>query len=661
MERHGFEVKKIRIAVVIASMVVEYAQQTLMGLTDEAKKCNADVYIFNAQASPDETVKHNVGEYNIYKLIDYSAFDGVILFANLIQGNSVFNEVIEKLRQAQVPTVSVDTAIEGFYHVGIRNYEAMRTIVEHFVEHHGFTRINYISGMDFNTDSQERFAAYRDVLTEHGLPVEEKRIFKGPFTQFSGEAAVVEMLRRREQEGEALPQAVICATDSIAIGVRSMFLKHGIRIPEDVAISGFDNTFEARSAIPSMTTVDRDQHNIGVQACKKIVARIRGEETLMQELFPAIPIIAGSCGCDMSDHTDTTAIRSRYLDLVQHYERYLYECNAMIEDLNETKNLEEFLEHLHRYVGAVESKGFFLCLDKELLEDLKFISDQPHGEVFHDNYVADGFPQRMAVVMAYEGGAYVPYDDFDVKQMWPWQEELRKEEGGNVYVFSPIHFRDRCMGYTIVENCYFATSSPLFSAWLINIADALESLRKQAHLKSMLERLDHMYVIDPLTKLYNRFGFARYTGDRFRESAEQGKELMILFADLDGLKKINDHYGHDKGDIAIKGAADALRNACVGDEVCARFGGDEYVVYAQGYTESDARAFCARLEEQIRRINEKLQEPFSVEISYGYEIVHPGKRDHIDRFIDEADNLMYNNKKRKKSEFSHKSEKIQKN
>ena len=82
MKREG---KKRRIAVVVASMEVEYAGKTLQGIEKEAHALGMDVYVFNASVSTDETLKHNIGEYNIYNLIDYTLFDGVILFANLIQ------------------------------------------------------------------------------------------------------------------------------------------------------------------------------------------------------------------------------------------------------------------------------------------------------------------------------------------------------------------------------------------------------------------------------------------------------------------------------------------------------------------------------------------------------------------------------------------------
>lgn len=634
--------KKRKLAVIMASMDVEYAHDTLSGIMEEAYKRDYDIFVFNVYASSDETLKHNIGQYNIYSLANYSMFDAVIVFANLIQGHTAFNSVIERIRAAAVPTISIDADIEGFCHIGIDNYNSMKKIVEHLIEQHGFTKINYITGQDFNTDSQERQAAYCDALREHGIKVESGRIFPGPFSVDHGKEAALAML----ESGKELPQAVACATDSIAMGVRRIFQENGIRIPEQVAISGFDNTFEARNCLPKLTTVERNQKSVGRKVVRKLDGFLNKEAELTGEAFPTTPVFAGSCGCAVKEQEKIDSIREKYLDIRDHYEKYLYESNMMIEDLNDSKTFRDFLERVKRYIEKLGCDYFYLCLNKELIEDLQYAGgDEPQGG-FHDRHLVDGYPDIMSVALAYENGSYVSYEDFPSRQMWPWQQEKAGESC--TYLFSPLHFRDRCFGYTVIGNCEFALTSPLFRTWLINLSNSLESLRKQAKLQCLLERLDKMYVTDSLTGLYNRFGFARYTGDSFRECVQEGRRFMIFFADMDGLKGINDRYGHDKGDIAIKTVADALKGASTRQEVCARFGGDEYVVYAAGYTQEDASAFCKRFETLLLQYNETLGQPFPINASYGYEIIVPGEGDIIDKYIDRADNRMYQQKKEKK-------------
>lgn len=632
-----------KIAVILASMNVEYASETLRGIAKEAKENGVDIYIFNADASTDETLKHNIGEYNIYQLADYNMFDGVILFANLIQGYSVYSSVIEQIKAAGVPTVSIDSEIDGFCFVGVENYNPMKTIVAHLIEHHKFTKINYISGQDFNSDSKERLDAYMDTLKEHNIPVEEKRIFKGAFTNVHGRQAAKKMLENPED----LPQAIVCACDSIAIGARSVFERYGLKMPQQLTLTGFDDIFESRNSIPRLTTVSRNQDQVGCEAVRRILRLLKGEEVPVKERFSATPVFRESCGCVMGEMDDITSLRQKYLEKAEHYERYLFDSVMMIEELNDSRTFRDYLARLKNYVERLGCDSFYLCLDKKLVEDLQYMDEAYSEREFHDDYRIKGFPERMVSVLAYENGEFVDGAEFSSAKILP------KECGGesHVFVFSPIHFRDRCMGYAVVSDCTFALTSPLFSTWLINLSGGLESLRKQAQLKSMVERLDRMYVTDSLTGLYNRFGFGRFAGESFNKCVGYGGSSMVLFADLDGLKGINDKFGHDNGDVAISAVASALRNACTGSEICARLGGDEFVVYAEGYTDEDAAAYCKRLEELIEKANVEAAKPYRISTSYGYEVIFPCVGDTLDGYVDMADEKMYTNKREKRGKI----------
>lgn len=634
--------KKKKIAVITTNMDVEYAAEIQRGILQEAKAHHFDVYIFNAYVSSDETIKHNIGQYNIYTLANLSLFDGVIVFSNLIQGRTIYGTVEKWLEDIDIPVVGIDAPIGNHYCVGVENYQSMKQIVEHFIEYHKFTRINYISGQSFNTDSQMRLSAYCDALREHGIPVEEKRIFPGTFTNQHGREVALEMLA----SGEELPQAVVCGNDGIAMGFSSVMREHGIRIPEQIAVSGFDNMFEARNSVPRLTSVDRALVNVGKEAVRRIKSHLSGERGSDSEVFPAVPIFAGSCGCKRKEEGDINSIRKRYLWLVEHYEKHLAESNVMIEDLNDSRSFDDFVKRLKHYVEGLECDRMYFCLDKELVKDLRLSDGTDSDRQFQNHLRKEGYAPVMSVPLAYEFGAYVEYEDFPSEWMLPWKPlpEQEKQDGEHVYIFSPIHFRDSCQGYVIIENSEFALTSPLFRTWLINLSNGLENLRKQAYLKNMLDRLDRLYVMDSLTELYNRFGFSRYAMDSFTACMREQRQVMILFADLDGLKKINDRYGHDKGDIAIRAVADALRKACMKDEICARFGGDEFIVYAADYDEGKADRFCRRFGEALQQCNKTLEQPFEIGASFGYEVFIPAPGDMIDKYIDKADKQMYRKK-----------------
>ncbi len=631
----------MKIAVILASMDIEYVRETLQGIMEQANAENNDLYIFNIYSNSDETLKHNEGEYNLFSLINYREFDGVILFANMIQGHSAFFKIIETIRQSGVPTICIDTDIDGFCHVGTDGYSGMRDIVEHFIVHHKMNKFAYVSGLDFNSDSEQRLRAFKDTLQEHGIPLDESTIYKGTFSLDCGLKIGQQILERGE-----LPQAVICASDSIAMGVRRVLVDNGIKIPEQVALAGFDNAFEARNSVPVLTTAQHNQRKIGAEAAKKISMYIRHNIVMTSEDFPAPLIIGESCGCTSCNGVDEKTVREQYIGLKEHFETYLYETNMMVEDLNDSKNYDDFIERLKPHMEMLECKRFYMCLLPEIVEEMKEENEKAIKDNWEEQYCVEGYSSEMCIILAYEEGRFVERENIKTSRMIPEIEKVSEE--GSVYCFSPLHHRERCLGYLIAEGSKFVMESPLYRTWLIDLSNCLENFRKQAVLQKLLKRVDSMYVKDALTGLYNRFGFERYTKESFRKCIEENIGFMILFVDLDGLKKINDQNGHEKGDLAISTVAAALRESCIGEEICARFGGDEYVVYAQGYVEQDAVEFGKRLEKRLQQYNEQLKQSFEISASYGFMIVYPKKGDTIDSYINMADDQMYLQKKEKK-------------
>lgn len=121
-----------------------------------------------------------------------------------------------------------------------------------------------------------------------------------------------------------------------------------------------------------------------------------------------------------------------------------------------------------------------------------------------------------------------------------------------------------------------------------------------------------------------------------------------MFIDLDGLKTINDTYGHDVGDTAICYIADVLIKSCSHGEVFCRYGGDEFIVFAADYTETDSAALTAEIRSNIDKINDSGSNPFVLSASIGYVIDVPEENEDIFDFVNKADKVMYEEKKRKK-------------
>jgi diguanylate cyclase (GGDEF)-like protein len=121
-----------------------------------------------------------------------------------------------------------------------------------------------------------------------------------------------------------------------------------------------------------------------------------------------------------------------------------------------------------------------------------------------------------------------------------------------------------------------------------------------------------------------------------------------MFLDMDGLKMINDTYGHNEGDFAITTICHDIRDLCHKGEICARLGGDEFVIFGIRYTEEMAADLSERIEKTLAEFNENSGKPYKLGTSAGWCIEVPHADLALETIINAADELMYEKKKNKK-------------
>ncbi len=165
-------------------------------------------------------------------------------------------------------------------------------LVTHLIEVHGRRRLHYVDGPATAPDAMERRRGLTQVLRSHqGCELTGTSL--GLFSVASGEEAGQQILA-----AERLPEAVVCANDQMAIGVLQAFAKAGVRVPEDVAVVGFDDIFPGTLCDPPLTTVHQPMRLLGEHACTRLLDRIaRPDLRPKVELLPTELVIRSSCGC----------------------------------------------------------------------------------------------------------------------------------------------------------------------------------------------------------------------------------------------------------------------------------------------------------------------------------------------------------------------------
>jgi len=184
-----------------------------------------------------------------------------------------------------------------------------------------------------------------------------------------------------------------------------------------------------------------------------------------------------------------------------------------------------------------------------------------------------------------------------------------------------------------------AQSNPLH--FIFQIQDITERKRAEATIHTLS-------LVDELTGLYNRRGFLAFSKQHLNSVQRTNKGVMVVYADLDGLKQINDSFGHKEGDRALAKAAELLKETFRSSDVLGRLGGDEFTVLAAVESEDGAEILISRLEQKFKSYNALKAAPYKLSISIGTALLNPGAKDSIEDLMAAADKSMYQNKRQKK-------------
>ncbi|HEX9067085.1 MAG TPA: LacI family DNA-binding transcriptional regulator [Streptosporangiaceae bacterium] len=173
------------------------------------------------------------------------------------------------------------------------NRGGSREITEHLIAEHQITELAFLAGPDGSPDSDERFAGYLGALSAAGLPVPRRPAASGGFTESGGEQAVARLLA-----GGTRPRAIVCGNDEMALGALTALRRARLRVPADVAVTGFDDIAAARHMRPALSTVRQPMRALGERSVSLLLDRIAAQDGGPQTaVLPVETVIRRSCGC----------------------------------------------------------------------------------------------------------------------------------------------------------------------------------------------------------------------------------------------------------------------------------------------------------------------------------------------------------------------------
>jgi DNA-binding LacI/PurR family transcriptional regulator len=216
--------------------------------------------------------------------------DGMVIVAV-----DVAAEEVRQLTERGVPLVLVQMTIgEGVPAVTVDNYGGARALAEHLISKHGYQRFAYIAGSNYTPDSLERLEALQTTLSEHGLALPPEYVAQGDYLRGSGYDAMLHLLAL-----DPRPDVVFAANDQMASDAMLALRDHNLRVPNDMAVVGFDDVHFASYLTPPLTTVHQPIYELGYEAATAVLSSAKREKpvTLRQTVLPTRLIVRQSCGC----------------------------------------------------------------------------------------------------------------------------------------------------------------------------------------------------------------------------------------------------------------------------------------------------------------------------------------------------------------------------
>jgi len=223
--------------------------------------------------------------------------DGLILIGPIIS-----RETAKHLPE-HTPFVALhaNVPIPGVLNIESDEEAGAYQIVRHMIEL-GHRRILHLAGLSGLLGAERRLNGYRRALAEAGIPFSSSLVVEAGFGSAVAKRAIATWLKKNRKE--PLPDAVFCATDLAAVGCLEALAEAGLRVPDDISVTGFDDTLAARTTVPQLTTVRQPLRAMGIKAVECLLARIqqhqgKADHTEPKPLvFPVELVVRGSV-CDL--------------------------------------------------------------------------------------------------------------------------------------------------------------------------------------------------------------------------------------------------------------------------------------------------------------------------------------------------------------------------
>lgn len=633
--------EKARIGLLLNDTNSDYVREILDGAYSYCLEKEASLFIFN------------IGEMNFsYHPFDYqhrvltqfckkSNIDGLIVCSAVLDLHAKKEDFEAFLRTFDpVPVVSIGTKIAGRPSILCDPKPGIQKILEDLVDRQKCRKICVLGRIPGSHEAQERTEIIAAFLKKRGIRFDERFIIDGNFTY---EGAKKPLEDYYDEKGSFDFDAVVALNDDMAFAALDFCARHKIKVPEQVRVTGFDNVPRAEFSHPPLATVTQDLFEQGRSAVEAILNMLQKKRVPGEIFVETSAIFRESCVGNLSVFLPEKSDRRVGTEWLEKKNQF-YILNDFLISGQARLNLPKMRKYFKDNIERFEVTAAALC-----------VYEQPF---YLNEKSADArLPEKAFVLSAFDSSKnFIQNINAEPIAFNPRENMLPPgllDLSFGKYQISILSKCENQYGYMVFRcgSCEALIYSMMADNFGRLVSEAWESTRAEKAAKIQQERTARLNMIsktDELTGLLNRRGFMELGQQTIDIAVVLKQGGIVIFGDMDGLKYINDTFGHDAGDRAIKAEAEILKNNFRASDIVGRLGGDEFVIIAAGLGEPRLSAIRENIDAACKAWNIVHNEGFELSISLGCKNFSPDNKN-LEDILREADSLLYEEKRKKKN------------